>query len=165
IMKKTYKYLTTVAFSGLLCFFVAVSANAQHRDGGGSSGGGGGGGLHSSGGSSGGGGGARPSAPSGGGARPSGGGFRPSVNNGGGRPPFNGSRTASGVGAYRPGTGNTRVAIAPTHVNTGFTVGTAHRTAVYPGSPNYAGSSYANTTARTYVGTRGYGGAGGRASV
>ncbi len=30
-MKKTYKYLITVALNGLLCLFVAASANAQHR--------------------------------------------------------------------------------------------------------------------------------------
>jgi hypothetical protein len=169
-MKKTYKYLITVAFNGLLCLFVAASANAQHRDGGSSSGGGsGGGGSHPSGGSSGGGGGARPaSAPSGGGARPSfngGGGARPSFNAGGGaRPSFNGGRTASGVGSYRPGNGGSRVAIAPPHANVpGYTVGTAHRSAIYPGSTG--GSSYANTTARSYVGTHGYIGAGGRASV
>jgi len=158
-MKKTYKYLITAALNGLLCLFVVVSANAQHRDGGSSSGGGGGGGSsHPSGGSSSGGGGARPAFNGGGGARPA-------VSNAG-RPSFNGGRTASGVGSYRPGTGNTRVAIAPNHVNTaGYSVGTAHRSAIYPGSPNYGGSSYANTTARTYVGTRGYVGAGGRASV
>jgi len=45
-------------------------------------------------------------------------------------------------------------------------VGAGHRSAVYPGTPNYGGSHYVNnTTARSYVGTRGYVGAGGRASV
>ena len=42
-MKKTYKYLTTIALNGFLCLFVALSANAQHRGSSGSSSGGGGG--------------------------------------------------------------------------------------------------------------------------
>jgi hypothetical protein len=159
-MKKSYKYLLTAAFNGILCLSVAVSANAQHRDGGSSSGGGGGG-SHAA------------SAPSSGGsvARPSSGSsnsFRPSPSNVN-RPSGGGFRPANGVGYARPGgngNGNARVAIAPPRVNNpNFGVSTAHRTAVNPGSYTYGGRSYVNTTARSYVGTRGYVGAGGRASV
>jgi hypothetical protein len=156
-MKKTYKYLVTIALNGLLCLFVALSANAQHRDGGGSSGGGG---SRPSGGSSSGGGGS--SRPSGGGFRPSAppsSSSRPSVSNTS-RPSFNGGgyRPASGVGYNRPGNGNTRIAISPQRMNNpGYSVAPSHRSSV-----NYGGRSYVNTTA---VGTRGYVGAGGRASV
>jgi hypothetical protein len=169
-MKKTYKYLTTIAVNGFLCLFVALSANAQHRDGGSSSGssGGSGGGSHasSSGGSSSGGG-SRPAPSSNGG-----GGFRPSssynsrpavssVN----RPSYNGYRPANGgIGYNRPGNGSSRIAISPPRANNpGFGVATAHRSGVNPVS--YGGRSYLNPTARSYVGTRGYVGAGGRASV
>ena len=159
-MKKTYKYLITVALNGLLCLFVVLSAGAQHRDGGGSSGGGGGsrpsGGGSSSGGSrpSGGGfsGGSRPPGSS------NGGGFRPSVNNGA-RPSFSGGfHAANGVG-YRPGVSNSRVAIAPQRmVNPGYGIATAHRVGVSSGVNSYSGRT-------SSIGTRGYVGQGGRASV
>lgn len=177
-MKKTFKYLFTLAVSGL----VALSANAQHRDGSG------GGSSSSSGGS-------RPasSAPSGGGGSP---GFRPSSsgsgnssfhpsnnggfaqrpsNNGGGgfRPSVSGiSRPGisnggsvqrpSGIGYARPGVySNSRVAIAPQRFATpGYGI-TSHRMGVSPGVTAYGGPN----TARSYVGTRGYIGQGGRASV
>jgi hypothetical protein len=165
-MKKTYKYLTTIALNGFLCLFVALSASAQHRDGGGSSGGGGGGGSHPSSGGSSGGGGSRPS-----GSSNSGGGFRPSSSNNGARPsvssinrPTNGGfRPGSSVGYNRPGNGNARVAIAPSRINSpGFGVATANRAGVN----TYGGRSYVNTTSRSYAtGTRGYIGQGGRASV
>lgn len=168
-MKKTYKYLTTIALNGALCLFVALSASAQHRSGGGSS---------SSGSSSGS---SHPSSgSSGGGARPSSGGFmsRPSAAPSNvSRPPSSYNRPSvsaggfirpqgSGVGYSRPGNGNSRVAIAPPRINNGgFVVGAAHRTAVNPGSYNYGDHNYVNSTARSYVGGRGYIGAGGRASV
>jgi hypothetical protein len=186
-MKKTYKYLLTIAFNGLLCLFVAFSANAQHRDGGG-----GGGGSRSSGGgggssSGGGGGGSRPSSTSsspppsgGGGARPSysgGGGARPSYSGGVGvaRPSFNGGGggarpSYNGGGSYGPLGSNSRVAIAPSRVNQGirpssYNVAPGYRAGVNPGSYSYGGRSNVNANARSYVGGRGYIGAGGRASV
>ncbi len=168
-MKKTYKYLTTVALNGALCLFVALSANAQHR---GSSGGGSSssGGSRSSGGSSSGSV-SRPAPSSNSGFRPSSGGSvsRPQVS-GGARPSFNGGnahRSSVGVTYARPGNnnGNTRVAISPPRANPGFSVATAHR-GYNPGAYSYGDHNYVNTTtARSYVGTRGYIGAGGRASV
>jgi hypothetical protein len=184
-MKKTYKYLTTIALSGAMCLFIALSASAQHRgsEGGGSSGGGGGS-RPSGGGSSGGssprpsvspsssgsrpsGGGFSPSnggvRPSGGGFRPSGGGFNPSAN----RPSYNGGyRPANGVGFNRPGNGNTRIAIAPPRTSNNIATGAGgHRVGINPGVNSYGGRSYVNTNARSYVGGRGYVGQGGRASV
>ena len=169
-MKKTYKYLLTLAVNGLLCSFIALSANAQHRDGGG-----GGGGSHSSGGSSSGG------SSSGGGSsfRPSSGSssgnsFRPSSNNNGGfhpsgssvnRPSYNGGyRPAGSIGYARPGVNaNGRVAIAPPrYANPNYGMASTHRVGIVnPGVTAYGGT----TTARSYVGTRGYIGQGGRASV
>ena len=176
-MKKTYKYLTTIALNGAMCLFIALSASAQHRgsEGGGTSGGGGSssGGSRPSGGSSSGSSSApRPSvSPSNGGSRPSGGGFSPRPSGGGFRPSANtrpsynggGYRPANGVGISRPGNGNTRIAIAPPNTNSIATGG--HRVGVNPGINTYGGRSYVNTNARSYVGTRGYVGQGGRASV
>ena len=168
-MKKTHKYLITVALNGALGLFVALSASAQHR---GDNGGGGGGNSHpSSSGSSGGGsrpagssnsaGGFRPSPSSNNAPRPQvSNGNRPSVSAGGFIRPSNG-----GVGYNRPGNGNSRVAIAPPRVTNGGFVGAAHRTSVNPGSYSYGDHNYVNATARSYVGGRGYVGAGGRASV
>jgi len=177
-MKRKYKYLFTLAVNGLLCSFIALSANAQHRDGGGGGGSSSGGGSRPSSGGSSGGGGATfrpsPSPSSNGGfrpsnnvgvARPSSGGFRPSVS-GVSRPGMNGGfQRPSGVGYARPGINpNSRVAIAPQRfatpgygiANPGHRVGIAN-----PGATAYGGA----TTARSYVGTRGYIGEGGRASV
>lgn len=147
-MKKTYKYLLTIAFNGLLCLFVAFNANAQHNNGGG----GGGGGSHSSGGGGGGGGGFHPSGGGGGFSRPS----APSVSR-----PSSGAFSRPSVGAFRPA--NSRVAVAPPRVNSqsirpnytpGFSGGRSG--AVINGNPNVRSS---------VIGTRGYIGAGGRASV
>lgn len=165
-MKKTYKYLTTIALNGALCLFVALSASAQHR---GNSGGGGGGGSQSSGSSSSGGGGSRPASSNNGGfsrpAQSSVNAPRPSVSNGGNRPSFNAGGFVRGNSGYaRPANGNSRVAIAPPRINNAGFV-TAHRTAVNPGAYSYGDHNYVNTTARSYVGGRGYIGAGGRASV
>ncbi len=168
-MKKTYKYLTTIALNALLCLFVALSASAQHRDGGG------GGGSRPSGGSSssggGGGGSSRPSGSSNSGSsfRPSPSSTnspRPSVSNTN-RPSFNGGGynrpSNSGVGYTRSGNGNSRIAIAPPRTyNPGYSVATAHRIGVNPGVNSYGGRSNINSTS---IGTRGYIGAGGRASV
>lgn len=171
-MKKTYKYLFTLAVNGLLCSFIALSADAQHRGGGGSSSGGGGSSSGSSSrpassGSSGGGssfrpapsssnnGGFRPSNSSGFAQRPANGGFRPSVSGV--------ARPSVGVGYARPGVNpNSRVAIAPRRfASPGYGI-TSHRVGVAnPGVTAYGGTS----TARSYVGTRGYIGQGGRASV
>jgi hypothetical protein len=135
-MKKKYKYLLTIALNGLLCLFVAFTADAQHRDGGG----GGGGGSRSSGG--GGGGGSRPSGGGGNVSRPS----SPSV-----------SRPSGG--AFRPG-GNQRVSVAPPRVNS-----QGIRPA-YGAAQGYRGGAYGNPNVRnSVIGTRGYVGAGGRASV
>ena len=164
-MKKTYKYLVTIALNGILCTFIALSAGAQHRDGGGSSGGGGG--SRPSGGSSSSGGGSRPvaSPSSNGGFRPSSNGFsRPSSNN------FNRPSTSIGNRGFirpgntvsRPNNGNQRIAIAPPRIaNPNYGVATAHRIGVNPGSYNYGG----RTAATTSIGTRGYVGQGGRAAV
>ena len=177
-MKKTYKYLFTLAVNGLLCSFIALSANAQHR------GSGGGGGSSSSGSSSSGGGGSsRPSggSSSGGGSssfRPapsssSNNGFHPSSSNNGGfrpsvssvnRPSGGGYRPSGSIGYARPGVNpNSRVAIAPQRfANPNYGIASTHRMGVVnPGVTAYGGSN----TARSYVGTRGYIGQGGRASV
>jgi hypothetical protein len=174
-MKRTYKYLTTFALSGLLCVFITRSANAQHRDGSGSSGSSSGG-SHASGGSSGGNSNSGGSRPSGvgysGGNRPSGGSYnagnrygpaggRPSVN----RPSFNGGgyRPSNGVGYVRSSNSNARVAIAPPRaINPGYSVATAHRVGPSAGVNSYTNRTYASSTT---IGTRGYIGAGGRASV
>ena len=50
IMKRAYKNLVFLSISGLLCLFLAIPANAQHRGGGGGGHSGGGGGGHYSGG-------------------------------------------------------------------------------------------------------------------
>lgn len=183
-MKRKYKYLFTLAVNGLLCSFIALSADAQHRGGGGGSSSSGGGGGSSSGSSrpassssSSSGSSFRPSSsPSSNGgfhpsssvgvARPSGGGFRPSVS-GVSRPGISNGNYGrpSGIGYGRPGVNpNSRVAIAPQRfatpgygiANPGHRVGIAN-----PGATAYGGA----TTARSYVGTRGYIGEGGRASV
>lgn len=152
-----------MAFNGLLCLFVAFSANAQHR--GSSGGGGGGGGSRSSGSSPS----PRPSAPP-----PSFSAPRPSTSS------VNNSRPAS-VGIARPtssgfrpsvGNSNTRVAVSPSRIGSQVvrpnTIGVSSN---YRGvrSANsvsaYGGRSYTNSNARGYVGGRGYVGAGGRASV
>lgn len=163
-MKKTYKYLTTIALNGLLCLFVAFSASAQHR--GGSSGGGGSSSSSGGGSFSGGGGGSRPSAPAPSSYRPSASPSsagrpsvsstnRPSFNNGGFRP------GNSGVGFNRPANGNSRIAIAPPRMGRpNYGIAPTHRVGVNPGVSSYGGR--VNTSA---VGTRGYIGAGGRASV
>lgn len=171
-MKKTYKYLLTLALNGLLCSFIAISASAQHRDGGGGSSSSGGG-SHPSGGSSSGGGGSRPSS---GGS--SGGGFHPSSSYNGGnrpsggnvnRPSINGGYRPSGsIGYARPGNNtNGRVAIAPPRfVNPGYGIANTHRVGVVnPGVTAYGGRGYVGGTAGTTIGTRGYIGQGGRASV
>ena len=179
-MKKTYKYLLTLAVNGMLCSLIALSANAQHRGGAGSS-------SSSSGSSSSGS--SRPAnsgssnsgssfrpAPStsnNSGFHPSNGGFaqRPS-NNGGFRPsvsgvnrPSVGYRPSGTVGYARPGVNpNSRVAIAPQRFATpGYGISSpTHRVGIVnPGTTAYGGA----TTARSYVGTRGYIGEGGRASV
>ena len=166
-MKKTYKYLFTLAVNGLLCSFIALSANAQHRDGSGGGSSSGGGSRSSSSGSSGGGSSFRPS--SGGSGNSS---FHPSNNGGFAQRPSNGSggfrpsigyRPSGTVGYARPGVNpNRRVAIAPQRFATpGYGIAPAHRVGVTPGVTAYGGA----TTARSYVGTRGYIGQGGRASV
>ncbi|HEY9001988.1 MAG TPA: DUF6515 family protein [Mucilaginibacter sp.] len=169
-MKKTYKYLVTLAVNGLLCSFIALSADAQHRDGGGGSSSSGG---SRSSGSSGGGSSFRPSASSSGnsGFRPSNGGFVQRPSNGGFRPSVSGVNRPSvgyrpsGVGYARPGVNpNSRVAIAPQRfANPGYGItAPTHRVGIVnPGVTAYGGA----TTARSYVGTRGYIGEGGRASV
>jgi len=183
-MKRKYKYLFTLAVNGLLCSFIALSADAQHRGGGGSSSSSGGGGSSSSGssrpassGSSSSGSSFRPSSnPSSNGgfhpsssvgvARPSGGGFRPSVS-GVSRPGMNNGSYGrpSGIGYGRPGVNpNSRVAIAPQRfASPGYGIANpGHRVGIVnPGATAYGGA----TTARSYVGTRGYIGEGGRASV
>jgi len=136
-MKRTHKYLISIALSSVLGLFIAVSANAQHRGGGG----GGGGGFH------GGGGGGGSTMSTGGGSRPSvstSGNFRPSVSNSGSRPSISGSRV--GIASPR--------GVRPS-------VGVAGRTGGY----NYAVRPYVNAGSRSYIGGRGYIGAGGRASV
>ena len=190
-MKKTYKYLFTLAVNGLLCSFIALSANAQHRGGGSSSSGGGGsssggssssssGSRPSSGGSSGGSSSSfRPSSsggssnnsfhPSNGGfvQRPSNGGYRPSVS-GVSRPGINNGgfvQRPSGIGYARPGVNpNSRVAIAPQRFGVpGYGIAApSHRVGI--ANPNVTAYGGPNT-ARSYVGTRGYIGEGGRASV
>jgi hypothetical protein len=165
-MKKTYKYLFAIALNGLLCLFIALPADAQHRDGGG--GGGGGGGSRSSGSSSSGGGSSRASS----GSSNSGSVSRPSGSNNGGS--F--SRPPGSNGGYRPAGSfnrpsvNGHVAIAPPRVNSqgirpaiGFNGGRQGAVNIATSSAN--GRSYVNSNARSYVGTRGYIGAGGRASV
>lgn len=160
-MKKKYKYLLTGTLNGLLCLFVALSADAQHRDGGG----GGGGSRPSSGGGGGGVSVSRPSAPSV--SRPSVSTSRPSFNGGGARPNSNSFSRPNGIGVSRPGNGNSRIAVSPRFNNPNVGVAPGHRVGVNAGvnSYNAGGRSYVNTSARSYVGTRGYIGAGGRASV
>lgn len=177
-MKKTYKYLITIAFNGLLCLFVAISANAQHRDGGGSSSSSSGGGSRSSGGSSSGGGSTSRPAPSG--NSNSGGSFRPAPsnnNNNSYRPSVsnnnnNGARQSynTGGGYNRTPGNNARVAIAnPRFNNLGIRNPSYNVTPGYRAGVNatYNGNrSYVNSGTRgSVVGTSGYIGAGGRASV
>jgi len=165
IMKRSYKYLLSIAFNGLMCLFIASSADAQHRD-------------------AGGGGGGRPSAPA-----PSSGGSRssapaPSVS----RPQpssVNNSRPSS-IGISRPpssnggsysrpsvGVSNPRVAISPSRIN-GGSYNRPNQVGISPyrgprnnaiGVASVGGRGYSNSNARSYVGGRGYIGAGGRASV
>ncbi|HVS93220.1 MAG TPA: DUF6515 family protein [Mucilaginibacter sp.] len=168
-MKKTYKYLSTIALSGLVCLFLGSPASAQRGSNGGgsrsSSGGGGGGGSRSSGGG-GGGGGFRPSSsgssvnsyrPSATYSRPSSGGFRPSA--------------GATVNSYRPSASNPRVAIAPARINSQGIRPPVNRVGVFNGqSHGYRGASYGYRGyvppgASNVVGTRGYVGQGGRASV
>jgi hypothetical protein len=170
-MKKTYKFLFSLAVNGLLCSLIALSANAQHRDGSG----GGSSSRPASSGSSGGGSTFRPSSPSGSSNssfRPSNGGFVQHPSNGGFRPsvsgvnrPSVGYRPSGSVGYARPGVNpNSRIAIAPQRFATpgyGITAPTHRVGIVNPGVTAYGGP----TTARSYVGTRGYIGEGGRASV
>jgi len=175
-MKKTYKYLFSLAVNGLLCSFIALSANAQHRDGSGGGSSSGGSSRPASSGSSGGGGSSfRPSSPSGSSNssfRPSNGGFVQHQSNGGYRPsvsgvnrPSVGYRPSGTVGYARPGVNpNSRIAIAPQRFATpGYGIAApTHRVGIVnPGVTAYGGP----TTARSYVGTRGYIGEGGRASV
>jgi hypothetical protein len=181
-MKKTYKYLFTVAVNGLLCSFIALSANAQHRDGSGGGSSSGGASRPASGGSSGGGSSSfRPSSPSSSPSsnsfRPSGGGFVQHPSNGAGFRPSTGGvsrpgisnggfvQHPSGIGYARPGVNpNSRIAIAPQRFATpgyGITA-PGHRVGIVnAGTAAYGGPN----TARSYVGTRGYIGEGGRASV
>jgi len=140
-MKKTYKYLLTIAFNGLLCLFVAFTADAQHRDGGG----GGGGGSHSSGGG-GGGGGSRPSGGGGGGSRPS----SPSVS----RP---------SAGAFRPN--NSRVTVAPPRINSQGIRPAYGMSQGYRGGRPGVGVVGNPNVRNSVIGTRGYIGAGGRTTV
>lgn len=155
-MKRQYKYLSAIALNGLLCLFLGLPAQAQR----GGNSGGGNSSSHASSGGGGGGGGSRP-APSGGGNnsfrpsvstnRPSIGGNRAIVNN---RPMYNG-------GNYRPG--NSRVAIAPPRINSQGIRPPASRLNAAPGNTAYRG--YVPAGSSNVVGTRGYVGQGGRASV
>jgi uncharacterized protein DUF6515 len=175
-MKKTYKYLSAIALSGLVCLFLGSPASAQRN----SNGGGGGGGSSSSHSSSGG---SSSSSGGGGGSRPSGGSssgnsYRPSSSSVGGvggyRPSSSYVRPAGG-GFYRPSVSNQRVAVSPPRINSQGIRPPVNR--ITYGSPaavgirgyNGQGGNVAGT--RGYVqggnvvGTRGYIGAGGRSAV
>jgi hypothetical protein len=153
-MRRKYKFLSAIALNGLLCLFLGLPAQAQRGGNSGgsnnsshsSSGGGGGGGFHP--------------APSGGGNS-----FRPSVSPN--RPSFGGNRTTVNTrpmyngGNYRPG--NSRVAIAPPRVNSQGIRPPASRINTAPGIAAHRGYIPAGTS--SVVGTRGYVGQGGRASI
>jgi hypothetical protein len=168
-MKNTFKYLSAIALSGMVCLSLALPASAQRNgNSGGSSsrpstsggGGGGGGGYHPS--SSGGGGSSyRPSTSSGN----SGSSYRPSNGGGNYRPSVGVARPSYGGGGnYRPSVNNPRVAIAPPRVNSQGIRPPVNRIGVNtPAAAGYRG--YVSPNGTNVIGTRGYVGQGGRASV
>jgi len=147
-MKRTYINVMSIAFSALLCAFLALPAAAQNRGAGGGGGNGGGGGSH-------------PSAP------PSGGGARPSVGGGGGsapRPSYNGGgqrggntapqqRTAVATQSTATRVTGPRQGVAPGQRGVSATVqlGLAARPAVQ-GSVGVVGGATRITAGRPYAG-------------
>jgi hypothetical protein len=171
-MKRNYKYLSAIALSGVLCLFMGLSASAQRPGSSGGSSSSSGGSHPSSGGGGGGGGGGsyRPAPsssgssgsyrPSGGSStnsyRPSGSSYRPSVSTGN-----------SPAGSYRPSINTQRVAVAPPRIYSQGIRPPSNRIGLgnvgRPATSSYRG--YVAPGASNVVGTRGYVGQGGRASV
>jgi hypothetical protein len=167
-MKSQYKYLSAIALNGLLCLVLTLPASAQ-RPGTSSGSSSSGSSSHpSSGGGGGGGGGSRPApSSSGSSSRPApsnGNSYRPTSNGSANsyRPSNGGVRPSYG-GGYRPSVNNPRVAIAPPRIYSQGIRPSANRFGTTTGT--YGNRGYATPGAVNAVGTRGYVGQGGRASV
>jgi hypothetical protein len=142
-MKSKYQYLSGIALNGLMCLVLALPAAAQHNNG-------------SSGSSS-------SSRSSSGGGGGGGGSYRPSSSGSSSsyRPASSAVKPSYSGGNYRAGAA--RVGIAPARVNSQGIRPPASRVGLGPG--NFTNRGYVVPGNSNVVGTRGYIGAGGRASV
>lgn len=136
-MKRISKYLSALAFTGLLSIALITSADAQHRGGGGGSHGGGGGGFH-------GGGGGGFHGGGGGSFRSSGGSFRGNVGarSGAFRGSVNSRTTVIGRGGSYRATVGGRPAVRGGVYSHGVYRGGAYRGGYYRGGRYYGGGYY-----------------------